>query len=67
MEREQITECGYCGAIINRNENPSTEADRDFVPPIHEEDWWAREAELHCDGCEWVTTRAHRILAVDED
>lgn len=62
MEPERITKCAHCGATIDRDENPSTEADKDLVPPIHEAGWWEREAGLHCEECEWVATRAHRML-----
>lgn len=43
--------CVYCGAIL------PTES----VPGIHDGEAWDRISRGHKRGCEWVSTRAHRV------
>ena len=43
-------ECIYCNAMVT----PLAE-----VPMVNDD--WEAIAEEHAPGCEWVTTRAHRV------
>jgi len=46
-----LEQCVYCGAVVPKED----------VPKIDNNETWAREAERHYDGCEWIITRAHRV------
>lgn len=47
----ECCECLYCGAQL----------DSDYTPPVSADAEWDRLAEQHVAGCEWITTRAHRV------
>jgi hypothetical protein len=49
------TTCLYCGA-----ETPSNDAET--VPAIDDDSAWERLAAQHGRDCEWVVTRAHRLV-----
>lgn len=44
--------CAYCETQVTRLW---------VIPAIDEDAAWAELAGLHADGCEWITTRAHRL------
>ena len=48
--------CIYCGRTVDREKNPYLQGGE--VPDAYAEEWWAREAGLHNEGCEWVSTRS---------
>lgn len=59
MTTETTTEterCLYCDAILG---------DATTVPNIKDDEGWAELAEAHFAGCEWITTRAHRVFEED--
>ncbi len=45
-------DCIYCGAHV----------DETIVPDVDDDDAWEAEAQMHNLNCEWVLTRAHRLL-----
>jgi hypothetical protein len=57
-EAEGVTECAYCGVMVD---------DGNVVPPVDDGESWDRLAAEHGDGCEWVETRAHRLLPASEE
>ena len=49
-----VTECLYCGC----DHVPSP-----TVPDVDDDDAWATLSEHHADDCEWILTRAHRMVS----
>lgn len=49
-------ECMYCLQIVTSGE----------VPDVYDDEAWERIAREHHPGCEWVNTRAHRRLFVED-
>lgn len=48
-------ECAYCGM-------EHTQEDEKIVPAIDNDEEWARLAKQHAPDCEWIRTRAHRVI-----
>jgi hypothetical protein len=48
-----LVDCSYCGEEVVEDGMSTPHAD--------DGDAWADLATVHLDGCEWITTRAHRI------
>jgi hypothetical protein len=46
---EHVATCIYCNRDV-----------REIVPPLGDDAAWAALATEHAEGCEWITTRAHR-------
>lgn len=59
--------CDYCGRELQGilQMSDCEQYDRHLhevpVPPVDDDEAWAREAKRHEGDCEWVETRAHRI------
>jgi ferredoxin len=55
--------CAYCGTCIGdspASDDPAAWPERN--PPVGDDAAWARIAAAHRPGCEWVATRAHRVV-----
>ena len=50
----QVSQCAYCFAEVENNPDVS-------LPAVDDDEGWAREAEQHNEGCNWIKTRAHRL------
>ncbi len=49
----ETSECLYCGAEVLED---------DIIPDVSHDDEWRRLEDAHFAGCEWIETRAHRIV-----
>lgn len=49
-----MVECAYC--------NHDVPDEGEYVPSVSDDDEWERLATLHASDCEWVVTRAHRLV-----
>lgn len=50
---EQTEECVYCNAEVQH---------RADVPATADDETWVKLANEHDPSCEWIATRAHRLL-----
>lgn len=53
VDETTTTECAYCSADVT---------ERSAVPAGDDAEAWAELAKEHRPGCEWVVTRAHRMM-----
>lgn len=51
-----MSECVYCQNMVTTND----------PPPAWDNEAWHEIAKEHKEDCEWVQTRAHRVIT-DED
>ncbi len=51
-------ECVYCGRLV-------TEAP--IIPLLDDPEGWRQVGEEHAPSCEWVATRAHRLMDDEPD
>ena len=54
-----MIECVYCGYMVPDEENVPT-------PPVDDDAEWVELAKCHAADCEWLLTRAHRLLEVSD-
>lgn len=53
---EETTECVYCNAEV-----PAMDED-EKPPAVTDHEAWADLAKHHAEDCEWIYTRAHRVM-----
>lgn len=49
--------CLYCDALLSAEQNDRPN------PAIDDDEAWAEIATEHAADCEWIATRAHRVVA----
>ena len=59
----EVERCAYCGELVSTDDSYINQAGyvQHGVPNIDDDEAWSALATEHGAGCEWVTTRAHRL------